>query len=207
MLIPLTFENGGLAVSGVNVDDPMGDAYLVAHDIVEHVNGFDKIGGLEDEIEALGALWVVRGHSCDIRRPNRSMYSPERTISSELEDLAQMYWSGRPLRFVYSHAHYMDESFDCILDIFKEQAREISVEKREKFAYAALRLMRSGARKLCRKFSRFNRAFPEYAANQLFYSIVEAIPDMRTLDQWDEEYFLQIKGLDAKFIRKEIRYE
>jgi hypothetical protein len=34
----------------------------VAHDVLEHINGPDKIGSVEDELEAIGAKWFTRGY-------------------------------------------------------------------------------------------------------------------------------------------------
>jgi hypothetical protein len=206
MIIPLTVEDGGLRITAVREGNTPGFGETIAHDIVEHVNGFHRIGGIEDELEALGGVWMTRGHCCDLRRPNYSIYSPEANIASDLTSMAEDYWNGRKLKFVNSHGHIMDESFECIVDIFKEKTLGISMAKREQFGYVALRLMRSGARKLCRRFKRFDYRDPENAANQLYWAIAEAIPNDIRLHEYEEEYALKIVGLDATFIRKEIRY-
>jgi hypothetical protein len=41
------------------------DGYTVAHDTVEHINGLDRIGEIEDELEAFGAVWYIRGQFGD----------------------------------------------------------------------------------------------------------------------------------------------
>jgi hypothetical protein len=60
---PTTGETG-FSVAGASVaDDYMAatNGALMAHDLLEHLNGFDEIGGIGDELEALGAAWYVRG--------------------------------------------------------------------------------------------------------------------------------------------------
>lgn len=47
---------------GDHVESAM-DARVFAHDLVEHVNGVCEIGSIDDELEALGALWLIRGGS------------------------------------------------------------------------------------------------------------------------------------------------
>ena len=53
----------GVAPEGArNIDDYMADTdgVLTAHDLLEHVNGAEHIGGIGDELEALGAIWYGR---------------------------------------------------------------------------------------------------------------------------------------------------
>ena len=59
------------------------EGFLIAHDLLEHVNGIEAIGSVDDELEAMGGCWFVRGKSGQMRRDNYgSMYSPEETIAS-----------------------------------------------------------------------------------------------------------------------------
>ncbi len=55
--------NLGLIVKGSEGPEIYSDnkGSLIAHDIVEHQNGMAAIGGIDDELEAIGALWQVRG--------------------------------------------------------------------------------------------------------------------------------------------------
>ena len=84
----------GLAPQGANVgaDDYMADVdgLLIAHDLLEHVNGAEHIGGIGDELEALGAIWYGRGQCGDLTRNNYgSMYSPEENIGSDVARMAR----------------------------------------------------------------------------------------------------------------------
>ena len=50
------------------------DGATIAHDLLEHVNGVQHIGSIDDELEALGALWFTRGQFNDLRRDGRVSY-------------------------------------------------------------------------------------------------------------------------------------
>lgn len=65
------------------------DGVLLAHDIMEHVNGLESIGTVEDECQALGGIWWVRGQYGDLRRDNiGSALSVEYNIGA---DISRMY--------------------------------------------------------------------------------------------------------------------
>lgn len=82
-------------VDGMSVD--RGDIIL-AHDICEHQNGVRNIGPIWDELEALGAIWQVRGRWGDMLQESR--HSPQVNIAS---DLTRM---GRDLAFMDSPWDY-----------------------------------------------------------------------------------------------------
>ena len=173
---PVTGELGYL-LDGQHLTDHMvldtGDGTLIAHDIVEHVNGLREIGGLEDELEALGAIWLVRGQFADLNRPYTSMHTPERSLASDIVNIAQ--YTHRPLRYKRTNAFDYDEDFDSILEYAREQLREeepfgMNVEN---YLIAVKHLMRTGARKLQRRFSRFMH--PDSVANSAFWNIRNAI--------------------------------
>lgn len=86
----------GLAPVGANIglEDYMADTdgVLLAHDLLEHVNGPEHIGGIGDELEALGAIWFGRGQCGDLNRDGRgSMYSPQENIGSDVARMAHEY--------------------------------------------------------------------------------------------------------------------
>jgi len=69
--------------------------YMLAHDLFEHVNGIDRIGSVGDEIEALGAMYFVRGWNGNVfdgsEEPHhrRRYISPEQDIASDIEQQFQ----------------------------------------------------------------------------------------------------------------------
>jgi hypothetical protein len=179
-----------------------GEGYQLAHDIVEHVNGLAAIGGIEDELEALGAIWLVRGQYHDLRRPDRSIYSPEKNIASDVSNLFS-YWGGRKLKFSNTHEHWADESFECILEEALPDIRDTWDWETKDLDYwnkAALRLMRSGARKLARRFRHISHRDPEYAANTLFYNIRDEVAKVAKYAGEFQTFDLKICGTDARII-------
>jgi hypothetical protein len=74
------------------------DGYLIAHDIIEHVNGIDEIGGIGEELQAMGGVWNTRGQHCDIRRgPYANRISPQENLSNDFLDMARRFISGEEM--------------------------------------------------------------------------------------------------------------
>lgn len=68
---------------------------LIAHDIIEHVNGPKEIGRIDDELEALGAVWFTRGQYGDLTRDiRRNYYSVEENVASDIARMFNAYWNG-----------------------------------------------------------------------------------------------------------------
>lgn len=66
-----------------------GDGLLIAHDIIEHQQGIDKIGvTLEDEIIAFGGIIYTRGMTGNLGSP---MLRPEESLGIELADFFRYY--------------------------------------------------------------------------------------------------------------------
>lgn len=68
---------------------------VIAHDMVEHVNGLEAIGTIGDELMALGGIWLTRGHWGDMERGDHaSLCTPVQAIAGELPDLYYRYHRG-----------------------------------------------------------------------------------------------------------------
>lgn len=181
------FGNLGLRI----VDAPRGanaatDGLLLAHDLIEHVNGLREIGSIDDELEALGAIWYVRGQHDDLRRDNvGSMYSVHENIASDVVRMFSDFFYGAhvTLNAPRTVACDADEDFREIIrcalkstraevgDPDKSDDEIIAQEK----AYIAVCLprMRIGYRKARRKYE--GRGRSRYAANNLFWEISDAV--------------------------------
>jgi hypothetical protein len=159
------------------------EGFLIAHDIIEHQNGLARIGDIADEIEALGAIWLVRGQHGDMSRKGiGAAYSPEQNIASDLErmgvDVAHgAYFPDVKLR---TRPHDDDDTFKEIIEIAREgitrelnefSNRENDAAAVSQYLDAALHLMRTGARKCARRYA------GQYAANSQFWAIAEAVED------------------------------
>lgn len=62
-------------------------SFTLAHDIVEHVNGLDKIGTVEDELMALGAVWVTRGQWGGISQNRHITATPYEQIATDVYEM------------------------------------------------------------------------------------------------------------------------
>lgn len=65
------------------------DSILIAHDILEHQNGLNKIGSIDDELEALGGMWFIRGENGMIRA--NSYHSNAVHLESDLINLGRIF--------------------------------------------------------------------------------------------------------------------
>jgi len=154
---------------------------LIAHDLLEHPNGVDSIGSIDDELEALGGIWYVRGHYCDLSRNKYSSnYSPEESIASDICKLCTYYMQGVDFHTPVprTKAHDYDDSFREIIEIGIKQLRDelecwgqedIDWARLQEYRDACIHYMRSGARKTKKRFPNQN------SVNSMFWLIAEAI--------------------------------
>jgi hypothetical protein len=160
------------------------DGMTIAHDIIEHVNGPEKIGTIDDELEALGAIWYVRGRHGEIRRDGiGSAYTPEQNIASDVVRMFRDHVSGGQ----YVHydtkrvraCDYHDASLLEIVEVaersYREEFNENERAKARKawpaYAAIALKRMRTGYRKARRKWE----SRGSFAANNQFWAIADAV--------------------------------
>lgn len=176
----------GLGVVGMPRDqntNAANDGVLIAHDLIEHVNGPEKIGSIDDELEALGAIWYVRGQYGELRRDGvGSRYTVEENIASDVVRMFRDHISGNqhvsyaPLR---TRPVTHDYDLRCILeyadsnwpDEFDESEREEARARWPGYRAVCLHRMRMGYRKARRKWEKRGR----YAAHAQFWAIAEAV--------------------------------
>ena len=82
-----TGELGYSLAHTLEIDYPMvaTEGALIAHDIIEHVNGIEKIGTIADELQAVAGVWRTRGQFADIRCDNVGrMHSPQDNVLSDV---------------------------------------------------------------------------------------------------------------------------
>ena len=73
------------------------DGYLIAHDLIEHVNGVDEIGGIGEELQAMGGLWNTRGQHCDLNRRYGNMITPHESVANEFVEMARRFLYGEEM--------------------------------------------------------------------------------------------------------------
>lgn len=181
----------GLVIKGLPVVDGelmiTMEGRLIAHDLIEHVNGIKAIGSIGDELEAFGASWFVRGQYGDYSRVGASCYSPEETLSMDITNLATKYLIGGEgfgiaTKRTKKLNDYTEESFKEILALAKvETHNELTyidadlvagdIERSiEEFFLHALGFLRTGWRKAVRRSGDSGGSM-----NALFWNIAEAV--------------------------------
>lgn len=155
------------------------DGILIAHDLLEHVNGREHIGTVWDELEALGAIWQVRARHGELFTGRPSHYGTHENLAS---DLVRMFpeWcaEGAPPR-----AHLIKRTRPCdhdadLLEVIGYARRDLPREwegddldltAMDCYLTEALHRMRTGYRKARRKYG------DGYKGANLFTSIRDAI--------------------------------
>lgn len=175
----------GFAIPGMPRNDSTnpGNGLQVAHDLIEHVNGAHLIGTIDDELEAIGAIWYVRAEIGDLTRDGTGiMHSPEHHAASDISRMFVDYINGHDARLkpARTTSHYCDSSFKSIIAIAARMAMDETHDAGDqhlyraewgRFANAALAGLRTGYRKAYRKYEKHGRHY----ANRLFWEIEEAV--------------------------------
>lgn len=157
--------------------------FALAHDVIEHVNGFGRIGGVSDELEAFGALWWCRGRHSDIQRNNYAGYlGPHESVALEVAELFRKCDQGSGEHSpVFNRAGDYEDDFSWIItkahQYAKQEDRESFNQARfNDFAVSARTRMRAGLRKARRRYGD--------EANRLFWEIAEVMtPHMKGLEE------------------------
>lgn len=98
------------------------DGLIIAHDLLEHVNGVKAIGSIGDELLAMGACWYIRGQFGDISRNNENRSTPYESIASDLINMGSMVIEGNvPYRVPVPRTckHDFDVDFHSIIEYAK----------------------------------------------------------------------------------------
>lgn len=177
----------GLALADMRITHETNAAtegLLIAHDVVEHVNGADAIGSIDDELEALGAIWYVRGQYSDLRRDGvGSAYTVHENIAADITRMFADFFHGAhvdlsPMR---THPTDADDDFREIINLaladMRNEVRDAGTPEQElaereaEYIAVCLPRMRRGYRKARNKYDRYGR----FAANSLFWAIAGAV--------------------------------
>lgn len=161
------------------------EGLLIAHDLIEHVNGAAAIGGIDDELEALGGIWYTRGQHSDLTRNGAgSHYTIAENIASDITRMFRDHIDGAQyvtLDIGHSRPCFLDDQLQQTLrDADASYMGEIDDEGRERarlvwpaYRAAALFRMRLGVRKSRKRWE--GRDGSRFAANSQFWAIAEAI--------------------------------
>ena len=188
----------GLVVEAMKMIDTFmvaREGATIAHDLLEHQNGIESIGSIDDELEALGGVWFIRGQTGMIRRGG-SMWSPEESLASDVCNLGEIYMRGVEFRtpIPKTRACDHDESFEEMIRIGMKSLRdELSYDEDEPIDYsrmneyrdACIHYLRTGYRKAQRKYK------DSYTAQRMFWNIADAVePYVREVEYEGQEFML-----------------
>lgn len=181
----------GLGIVGAPRHEGMNAAtegLLIAHDLIEHQNGLAAIGGIDDELEALGAIWYVRGQHGELTRDGSgSRFTVYENIASDVVRMFRDYAMGayvaaQPRSGKVSHDDDLqqiltdaDETWRGEVDGEDEYIRSRhgvnTAQLWSAYRGIALARMRIGYAKARRRWERRGR----HAANNRFWQIAEAV--------------------------------
>lgn len=177
----------GLVLKNLNINDDMPMVAItgetIAHDLLEHVNGIDKIGTIQDELQALGALWFVRGQFGYLRKIE-SFHSVETNIASDVSRMAMDYikniYHDEITKLKTKRVDECETEFQEILNIAKTRfnteirySEPLTNEEKSNADYyfsQVIHNLRKGYRKAVTKY----KGEPA-KTNNLFWAITDAI--------------------------------
>lgn len=202
-------------VNGPKFEDFMTDrdGTLLAHDIVEHQNGRANMGPVWDELEALGAIWYVRGRWGDMMTYGPSYHSPEVNVASDVTRMFRqwlreddMYCGPNGYRVGMKESDY-DDDFNSIIEIaWVDIRKELDDDCDEScddidkaiqlYMALALRRMRSGFRKAQKRWERGGAS--RFYAGNMFCAIRDAINSaLKDVDFEGQEFRLSYGNGEA----------
>lgn len=194
-----------------------GFGMIIAHDILEHQQGLEKIGTLEDELIALGGVLFVRGNTGEL---SKGMYSAEENIAFDLTRMFT-YFGDRTKRtgIKYYPKRIAEEWDDCFVDecikiarlyLIKNDCEEYyqDEDKHERkplidpYLKWAKHLIRYGIYKAEKRFgdshtavsmfkrieNRVDRFTPEYEGEEFILGYNSHSCTMRRIEIWEDNY-------------------
>lgn len=188
-------ENTNVATTGL----------LIAHDLLEHQNGIELMGTIDDELEALGGIWFVRGQWGDLNRDGTgAYYTIHENIGSDISRMFRDFFYGAPVNTSPLRTRPCDEDADfeeiircAVKDMPGEVEEDVKdeaelAEKVRLYTAICLPRMRIGFRKAQRKW----RQYRPVLANTLFWEIAGAVdPCCKHAEVEGQEFELRF-GID-----------
>jgi len=211
------FGGYGLLLPGMHAGhdvNPAADGLLLAHDLLEHQNGVAAIGGIDDELEALGGIWYVRGQFDDISRDGSgSAHTTHQNIAGDVVRMFRDYFCGVYVNTTPPRTRALPEADDDFREIIAEALKQTRGEvdredatpeeiAQKEAAYIAVCLprMRIGYRKAARRFK------DARTANRLFWDVTDAVNRAIGVRSWRDNDRGRSNGLDYEGQQFELSY-
>lgn len=169
------------------------DGVLAAHDIIEHINTVSDIGSVTDELEALAALWWIRGEFNDLRRDNiGSALSPYEHLAYDISLMAEHIGNGVASvpKALKTQPCCYDDDFNLMIEMARKNFRQTmlddihtdifrGVSDVNRYFDAVIHYMRKGYRKAVKRYKKLGQT----GTNTLFWELATAIDtDFQTID-------------------------
>ena len=158
------------------------DGALIAHYIIEHINGIKEIGTIGDELEALGAMWYIRGEFNDITRGRPSIYNPYEqlahdVVSMGVQRLLHKEGYHKPVPNIKIDDDVMQSTIESVLYHAKKnlkselEGEEYSQQDFNQYLKDVIKFFIAGYRKAVKKYAYIG----QIQANNVFWNIAETI--------------------------------
>lgn len=197
----------GLMIKGTKIISyPMAasEGLLIAHDLLEHVNGHESIGSIDDELEALAGVYYIRGQSGQLRMDRMgSRYSPEESIASDVVNMARIYVDGG-VDFQSPVPDCGEGDFDYDIDnIIEFACKGLESELDEHYDERRLNAYLHGVKQYMRSgFEKIEKQFPDWIhANNLFWAVANAVdPYAKGIEYEGQTYTLTINKEEGEVL-------
>lgn len=185
----------GLTVKAMKmIDTPMvaNEGLLIAHDLLEHQNGVKNIGSIDDELEALGGVWYIRGLSNKMRKGSSA--TAYDTLPYDICSLGEIYMHGvnfrtpvpntRALDYDYEFGHIISSGIKKLREELDYCEMTIDEVRLKAYEDACLHYMRRGFRKANRRYAGV------YEASSMFWNVSNAVDTIIDLVDYEGQEFI-----------------
>lgn len=191
------------------------DGTLVAHDVIEH-NGLNTLSGIGNELEALGAMWWIRGSLNDLRLDGiGSRYTPVENMAVDISEMATkiaLCGRGFDLTIPRTYSCCYDVDFLDIINLGREtyqrevehyNQNEVDRDAVEHYFKYCISFMRSGYRKAKARYPKLNQT----RVNALFWSVAETIDNIiKYMDYEGQQIILKYCKTQCNAVAEETHY-
>lgn len=186
------------------------DSSVLAHDLVEHVNGPGAIGSIDDELEALGGVHLTRGQWNDFQTQRHVPI--EKIFANDISNLCKLYaydlidfrtpvpevlegdYDEEFLEYLACGRIQWEEELEWLSDPEDDEA--VILQRTDNFFTAALYYMRAGVEK-------HQRIYPDtFDGNNAYNNIKDTMESV--LKEYKEFEYMEIL---VKFSPEECTYE